>query len=69
MTGRLSPRQLSVLRLAANGHTNARIGAALWLDTNTIAGHLLKARRVLGAHDRALAVARAINTTTTGDDR
>jgi DNA-binding CsgD family transcriptional regulator len=57
----LTARQLDVLRLAAQGHTNARIGAALWIDTNTVAGHLTAARRTLGAHDRTHAVALAIH--------
>jgi DNA-binding CsgD family transcriptional regulator len=52
----LTDRQADVLRLTALGHTNARIGAHLWISTDTVAGILTRARRALGARDRTHAV-------------
>lgn len=44
-----SPRQLEVLRLAADGCTNKRIGRVLGITAGVAADHLRRARRRLGA--------------------
>jgi len=56
----LTPRELSVLRLASNGHRTRRIAQLLELGEETIRSHLKKAQRKLGAADRLHAVAEAL---------
>ena len=41
---RLTPRELDVLRLALQGHTDAEIGQALGIAVNTVKVHLRGAR-------------------------
>ena len=56
----LSPRRHHVLRLAANGHTNAQIGRELDIRPRTVDRHLAEVYARLGARDRAHAVAIAL---------
>jgi len=56
----LTPRELSVLRLASNGHRTKRIAQLLELGEETIRSHLKKAQAKLGAKDRLHAVAEAL---------
>jgi DNA-binding NarL/FixJ family response regulator len=53
----LTPREVAVLKLAAQGLTNNAIAAQLGLKTETIKTHLSRAFERLGARDRANAVA------------
>ena len=56
----LSPRELDVLRLAADGLTTADIGAELHLSTATVKSHLGRTYEKLDVTDRAAAVAQAL---------
>ncbi|MFJ7176448.1 helix-turn-helix transcriptional regulator [Streptomyces massasporeus] len=56
----LTARQRQVLLLAANGNTNAAIGRRLGISRPTVDRHLSEIFRVLGASDRAQAVAIAL---------
>lgn len=56
----LSPRRHHVLRLAANGHTNAQIARELDIHPRTVDRHLAEVYARLGARDRAHAVAIAL---------
>ena len=56
----LTPRELSVLRLASNGHRMRRIGELLGLGEETVRSHTKKAQAKLGAKDRLHAVAEAM---------
>jgi two-component system nitrate/nitrite response regulator NarL len=56
----LTPRELDVIRLAADGHPNAEIARRLHVSTGTVKSHLQHAFEKLEAPDRAAAVARAI---------
>ncbi len=58
-TQMLSDRELEVLRLMAQGHTNTAIGHRLHLSVNTVKTHVQHLLRKLDAPDRAAAVARA----------
>lgn len=53
----LSNRELQVLRLVAEGHTNRQIAAALFIGEATVKTHLKHLFIKLGAADRAAAVA------------
>lgn len=53
----LSPLRLHLVRMTANGHRDAEIADLLGLSINTVTGELWRARRVLGARNRAHAVA------------
>ena len=57
----LTARQREVLRLTAAGHTSTQIGRQLGINGRTVAHHLSSTYRVLGAQDRAHAVALAIH--------
>jgi DNA-binding NarL/FixJ family response regulator len=48
----LTPRELEVLRAAAEGHTNARIGRQLWVTEQTVKFHLSNIYRKLGVSNR-----------------
>jgi hypothetical protein len=50
-----------VLRLAAEGFTNAQIGGRLYLSRHTVKEHLSHAMRKLGATNRLKAVREAIS--------
>ena len=54
----LSDRELEVLRGIAEGKTDAQIGAAIFLSPHTVHNHTRSIFAKLGAHNRALAVAR-----------
>jgi DNA-binding CsgD family transcriptional regulator len=56
----LTPRELSVLRLASNGHRIKRIAQLLELGEETVRSHTKKAQVKLGAKDRLHAVAEAM---------
>ena len=56
----LSPREVEVLRLAADGRTNAAIGRALRISATTVKTHLMRAYEKLGVGDRTAAVSQAI---------
>jgi len=56
----LTPRELSVLRLASNGHRIKRIAQLLDLGEETVRSHTKKAQAKLGAKDRLHAVAEAM---------
>lgn len=54
----LTPREREVLRLVAQGLTNAEIARKLWVTQSTVAKHLEHAYPKLGVHSRTAAVAR-----------
>lgn len=56
----LSSRELDVLRLAACGHSNRKIGAALAIREATVKTHMSTIMAKLGASDRTHAVAIAV---------
>lgn len=49
----LSGREIQVLQLVANGHSNKAIGEALGLSALTVKSHLARIARKLGTGDRA----------------
>ena len=53
----LTARERHVMRLVANGNTNAAIGRLLGIHPVTVNRHLANIYRALGARDRANAVA------------
>ncbi len=56
----LSPRELEVLELVAEGLSNREIGARIHLGEATVKTHLMKAFGKLGVNDRTRAVTRAM---------
>jgi len=56
----LSPRELEVLRLVADGLSNREIGARIHLGEATVKTHLLHAFAKLDVNDRTRAVTRAM---------
>ncbi|WP_280468287.1 helix-turn-helix transcriptional regulator [Nocardia cyriacigeorgica] len=50
--GRLTARELEIVRLAAAGATNREIGERLWLSPKTVAHHLYRAFPKLGVTNR-----------------
>lgn len=54
----LTPRQLEILALVGEGHTNAEIAGRLFLSESTVKWHVRKILRALGVSNRAQAVAR-----------
>jgi DNA-binding NarL/FixJ family response regulator len=57
----LSAREAQVLRLVAEGRTNAEIGRALFISEATVKTHLLRAFNKLDVADRTAAVTRAMS--------
>jgi DNA-binding NarL/FixJ family response regulator len=55
----LSPREIEVLRLVADGHSNREIGRRLFLSETTVKSHLVHIYSKLGVKSRTSAVARA----------
>jgi DNA-binding NarL/FixJ family response regulator len=56
----LSPRELEVLRLICDGHSNREIAARLTLSVNTVAVHRANIMKALGVHKTAELVMYAI---------
>ena len=56
----LSPRELQVLRLVAEGRSNPEIARALFIGDATVKTHLLHVFEKLGVNDRTRAVTRAM---------
>lgn len=56
----LTPRELDVLRLAAEGLTNGMIAERLYLSVNTVRNHVQNAITKLDAHSKLEAVAVAV---------
>lgn len=56
----LSPREIQVLRMAADGKTNTAIGHALHISATTVKTHLMRVYEKLGVSDRTSAVSQAI---------
>jgi DNA-binding NarL/FixJ family response regulator len=59
-TGRLTPREREVLRLAADGLSSEKIGERLFLSPQTVRGHVGNAMGKLQARTRTQAVATAL---------
>ena len=59
VTDRLSPREVEVLRLVAQGLSNSEIGRELYISETTVKTHLLRAFGKLGVSDRTAAVTKA----------
>jgi peptidoglycan hydrolase-like protein with peptidoglycan-binding domain/DNA-binding CsgD family transcriptional regulator len=55
----LTDREVAVLQLAAEGFTNAQIGARMYLSRHTVKEHLSHAMRKLGATNRLRAISEA----------
>jgi DNA-binding NarL/FixJ family response regulator len=56
----MSARELEILRRLADGHSNAEIGAQLYLAPDTVRTYLRRAMQKLGARTRTEAVASAL---------
>lgn len=56
---RLTPREVDVLRLIASGHTYAEAAVRLGISVHTVAAHIKKLYRKLGANSAASATLRA----------
>lgn len=61
LTRSLSPRQLEILALVADGLSNAEIASRLYLTESTVKWHVRKILRSLGVANRAQAVARYLS--------
>lgn len=59
----LTPRQVEILGLVAEGLSNADISQRLYLSESTVKWHIRKILRSLGVANRAQAVARYLSTT------
>ncbi|MBA3415373.1 MAG: helix-turn-helix transcriptional regulator, partial [Chloroflexia bacterium] len=57
--GALSPRELDVVRLLAAGRTDREIGAALFISTRTVEGHVAHILEKLGVRTRTAAASAA----------
>lgn len=62
MLGALSAREREVLKLVAEGHTNARIAEQLSISAKTVQTHRAHAMEKLGLHERTGLVRYAIRT-------
>lgn len=67
-TSALSPRELEVLALVADGMTNRQVGSALYVGESTVKTHLQHILRKLDVPDRAAAVAAAYERHLLGDE-
>ena len=61
LTKHLSPRQIEILSLVAEGLSNAEIASRLYLTESTVKWHVRKILRALGVSNRAQAVARYLS--------
>ena len=61
LTRSLSPRQLEILALVADGLSNAEIASRLYLTESTVKWHVRKILRALGVSNRAQAVGRYLS--------
>lgn len=61
LTKLLSPRQLEILALIADGLSNVEIASRLYLTESTVKWHVRKILRALGVSNRAQAVARYLS--------
>jgi DNA-binding NarL/FixJ family response regulator len=52
----LTSRQVEILRLVAEGLTNKQIAAELYIEVETVKGHLTHAMHKLGAMNRVEAI-------------
>lgn len=66
LTKSLSPRQLEILALVADGLSNAEIASRLYLTESTVKWHVRKILRALGVTNRAQAVARFLSAGAVG---
>lgn len=57
-TQRLTPREMQIVELVAQGLTNAEIGAALWIQENSVKQALKRMFRKLDVSSRAEMIAR-----------
>ncbi|HKO38578.1 MAG TPA: PAS domain-containing protein [Solirubrobacterales bacterium] len=62
LTKALTPRQVEILALIAEGLSNAEIASRLYLTESTVKWHVRKILRALGVTNRAQAVARYLST-------
>lgn len=62
LTKLLSPRQLEIIILVAEGLSNAEIASRLYLTESTVKWHVRKILKALGVANRAQAVARYLST-------
>jgi len=58
--GDITPRELAVLTLIANGHSNKEVAAALSISTETVHAHLRNVFTKLDVSDRTAAVMMAV---------
>jgi DNA-binding CsgD family transcriptional regulator len=58
--GILSPRELEVLRLVADGLTDGQIAEKLYISPRTVGNHLRSIYKKLGVPSRAAAVRQAV---------
>jgi PAS domain S-box-containing protein len=58
----LTPRQIEILALVAEGLSNTEIAARVYLTESTVKWHMRKILRALGVTNRAQAVARYLST-------
>ena len=56
----LSPREIEILRLVAEGTSNKDIAKELWISEATVKGHMTRILEKLGAPDRTAAVTYAL---------
>lgn len=59
--GQLTERELEVLSLAGQGHTNRAIGEQLGISGRTVQGHMVRIFKKLHANSRTEAVMRAVS--------
>jgi DNA-binding NarL/FixJ family response regulator len=55
----LTPRQLEILAMVADGMSTEQIAEGLWLSVATVRNHVARTLRALDAHSRVEAVAKA----------